>query len=255
MAWVDVAGFVAVVLLFMWLLGQGSEQLGYHWQWYRVPQYLLTFEEGRIIAGPLVEGLKTTLGITAAGMVMAFGFGLTAALLRLSDSIAGKALARIYLESVRNTPLLIQIFFWYFVVAALFDIGRFTAAVLALSLFEGAYLSEIFRAGILAIPKGQVEAAYSLGLSVRHTYTRIILPQVFRHMLPPLTSQAVSLVKDSALVSTIAIYDLTMRGQVIIADTFLTFEIWFTVAGIYLILTLGLSGIGSILERRLRRGC
>jgi polar amino acid transport system permease protein len=151
------------------------------------------------------------------------------------------------LELIRNTPLLVQLFFIYFVFAPVLGIGRFTAGVLALSLFEGAYASEIFRAGIVSIDKGQWEAAHSLGLSAIHTYRYIILPQAIRRILPPLTSQAVSLIKDSALVSTVAIYDLTMQAQVIISETFLTFEVWFTVAAIYLVLTVVLSTIADIL--------
>jgi polar amino acid transport system permease protein len=106
------------------------------------------------------------------------------------------------------------------------------------------------RAGIVAVDKGQWEASRSLGLSTRHAYVHIILPQAFRRMLPPLTSQAISLVKDSALVSTIALYDLAMQAQVVVADTFLTFEIWFTVAAIYLVITLGLSLVVRRMENR-----
>ena len=151
------------------------------------------------------------------------------------------------LELIRNTPLLVQLFFIYFVLAPVLGIGRFTAGVLALSLFEGAYGSEIFRAGIVSIDKGQWEACHSLGLSAVHTYRYIILPQAIKRILPPLTNQAVSLIKDSALVSTIAIYDLTMQAQVIISETFLTFEVWFTVAAIYLVLTVMLSTVADIL--------
>jgi polar amino acid transport system permease protein len=131
-------------------------------------------------------------------------------------------------------------------------LNRVLSAVLALSLFEGAYASEIFRAGIVSIGRGQWEAAYSLGLSTFDTYRDIVLPQAIRRILPPLTSQAVSLIKDSALVSTIAIYDLTMQAQAVIAETFLTFELWFTVAGMYLIITVTLSLIVNIMENRLR---
>ena len=184
--------------------------------------------------------------------MLSFIFGLVTALLRLSHSVVGRILARGYLEFIRNTPLLVQIFFIYFVLAPVLDINRFVSAVLALSLFEGAYASEIFRAGIVSVQKEQWQAAYSTGLSTYQVYRFIILPQAVRWMLPPLTSQAVSLVKDSALVSTIAIYDLTMQGQAIIAETFLTFEIWFTVAAIYFIITVALSFIATILEHRLR---
>ncbi len=249
---IDSAKFIALVAVLTWLMAQGTEQLGYHWQWYLVPRYILSFENGVFVAGPLLEGLLVTLYITALSLVFAFLFGLITALLRLSHSIVGRVLARGYIEFIRNTPLLVQIFFLYFVLAPVLDINRFVSAVLALSLFEGAYASEIFRAGIVSIQKEQWQAAYSTGLSTYQVYRFIILPQAIRWMLPPLTSQAVSLVKDSALVSTIAIYDLTMQGQAIIAETFLTFEIWFTLAAIYFIITVTLSFIGTILENRLR---
>jgi polar amino acid transport system permease protein len=133
--------------------------------------------------------------------------------------------------------------------APILDIGRFATAVLALSLFEGAYASEIIRAGITSIEKGQWEAAKSLGLNKFYIYKKIILPQAIRRILPPLTSQTVSLIKDSALVSTIAVYDLTMEGRTVIAETFLTFEVWFTVAAIYLIITFFVSSLASFLEK------
>ena len=184
-------------------------------------------------------------------LVLAFAIGLTTALFRLSDSFVARAIAQVYLETSRNTPLLIQLFFIYFVAGPVIGLGRFPSAVLALSLFEGAYISEIFRAGIVSIHRGQWEASHSLGLSVFDTYRCIILPQAIRRILPPLTSQAISLIKDSALVSTIAIYDLTMQGQQIVAETFLTFEIWFTVAAIYLVVTLMLALLVKLLEDRL----
>ena len=190
------------------------------------------------------------LEITGVSLILAFSFGLISALCRLSDSYLARMIARGYLELIRNTPLLVQLFFIYFVMAPIFDLSRFASAVLALSLFEGAYASEIFRAGIVSIHKGQWEAAHSLGLSTFDTYRRIILPQAIRRILPPLTSQAISLVKDSALVSTIAVYDLTMRGREIISETFLAFEIWFTIAAIYLVVTVSLSIVVSRMERR-----
>ncbi len=245
--WFDVIKFLLVMVALGWLLYRGTERLGYNWQWHRVVKYIVSFKDGKLILGPLMEGLIVTLRICFWSLLLAALFGLVTALLRMSYSFVGRALARGYLEMIRNTPLLVQLFFIYFVLAPVLGIGRFTAGVLALSLFEGAYASEIFRAGIVSIDKGQWEACHSLGLSVLHTYRYIILPQAIRRIFPPLTSQAVSLIKDSALVSTVAIYDLTMQGQVIISETFLTFEIWLTVAAIYLILTVVLSTIADVL--------
>jgi polar amino acid transport system permease protein len=247
----------AVLQLFLllagltWLLAQSGDSLGYTWQWYRIPRYLFTSTEEGVVAGPLLEGLKITLTISLAGLLLSMVFGLVTAVLRLSRSFVGRGLALLYLETSRNTPLLIQIFFIYFVLGPALGLERLPAAILALSLFEGAYTSEILRAGIEAVAPGQIEAARSLGLTTFATYRHIILPQALRTVLPPLTSQAISLIKDSALVSTIAIYDLTMQAQAIIAESYLTFEIWFTVAAIYFSITFLLSLLVGILEKRL----
>ena len=249
---INVTLFFAMVVGLIWLIGRGTEKLGYNWQWYQIPKYIFQYQDGQFRFGPLIAGLMVTFRITAWSLVLAMIFGLVTALMRLSDSFIARIVARGYLELIRNTPLLVQIFFIYFVLAPIFGLSRFLAAVLALSLFEGAYVSEIFRAGIVSIHRGQWEAAYSLGLNAYHQYRYIVLPQAIRRILPPLTSQAISLIKDSALVSTIAVYDLTMEGRSIIADTFLTFEIWFTVAAIYLIITVVLSLVVSIMENRLK---
>ncbi|MCK4503693.1 MAG: amino acid ABC transporter permease [Desulfuromonadales bacterium] len=232
-------------------LMQGAENLGYNWQWQRVPRYLIKSSADGWQFGPLLQGLWLTLEITFISLILSLTIGLISALMRLSSSPMSRGIAWIYLELIRNTPLLIQIFIIYFVFAPIFDLGRFAAAILALSLFEGAYASEIIRAGILAIPAGQWDAAAALGMSRGQSYRNIILPQALRQMIPPLTSQGISLVKDSALVSTIAIYDLTMQGQQIIAETFLSFEIWFVIAAIYLAVTTILSILVKYLEYRL----
>lgn len=249
---IDVFKFLLVVAAFSWLILNGTRQLGYNWQWYRVPQYIIATTDGHAVPGPLVQGLKITIRITAISLLLAFIFGLTTALMRLSRSFLARSIARGYLEIIRNTPLLVQLFFIYFVMGPVLDISGFASAVLALSLFEGAYASEIFRAGIVSIQRGQWEAAYSIGLNTYQAYRLVVLPQALRRIMPPLTSQAISLIKDSALVSTIAIYDLTMRGQTIIAETFLVFEIWFTVAAIYLSITLLLSATVFYMEKRLK---
>jgi len=249
---IDIIKFILVLTAATWLISRGSQQLGYHWQWQRVSHYMLSIQDGRLVGGPLISGLMVTFQISGISLLLAFIVGLLTALLRLSDSIAAKVLARVYLELVRNTPLLVQLFFIYFVLSPVLDISRFYSAVLALSLFEGAYASEIFRAGIVSIPKVQWEAAYSLGLNPYLTYRHIILPQAIRWILPPLTGQAISLIKDSALVSTIAIYDLTMQGQSIIAETYLVFEIWFLVAFIYLLITGSLSVLVGLMENRFK---
>lgn len=247
---IDVILYLLVVFILIWILARGTRELGYNWQWYRVLQYVFTVENGDFIPGPLMQGLYLTFKITGISLVLSFVFGLAAASLRLSGSIVGGFFARVYVEVIRNTPLLVQIFFFYFVLSPVLGMGRFTTAVLALSLFEGAYASEIFRAGIVSIDRGQWEAARSIGMNTFQMYYYIILPQAIRRILPPLASQGISLVKDSALVSTIAIYDLTMKAQAVISETYMTFEIWFTVAAIYLLITGSLSVFVKYLEYR-----
>ena len=247
---VDTAKFVVLASGVIWLLAMGTERMGYNWQWYRIPQYLWTATDQGFTPGLLLRGLGVTLRITAISMVLMLVFGMGTALLRMSKSWVGRGVARTYMELIRNSPLLIQIFFIYFVVAPILDMSAFWAAVIALSLFEGAYASEIFRAGITSIDTGQWEAAKSLGMGPYAMYRHIILPQAVRRVLPPLTSQTISLIKDSALVSTIAILDLTQQGRMIDAETFLTFEIWFTVAAIYLAVILALAAVANHLEKR-----
>jgi polar amino acid transport system permease protein len=247
----DICQFSLLIAILGWLAVHSAENIGYNWQWYRIPRYLFSSTESGIIAGPLIEGLLITLQISLISLFFSLVIGLLTAVFRLSNSFVARGLAVIYLETSRNTPLLIQIFFIYFVLGPMLGLERMTAAIVALSLFEGAYASEIFRSGIQSVDRGQVEAASSLGLTTFATYRHIIIPQAIRTVLPPLTSQAISLVKDSALVSTIAIYDLTMQGQALIAESYLTFEIWFTVAAMYLSITLFLSVVVGIMEKRL----
>ncbi|HRE55185.1 MAG TPA: amino acid ABC transporter permease [Candidatus Competibacter sp.] len=250
----DALAFSLLVLGLGGLLVAGADALHYNWQWYRVPQYLYRIEGGEFHAGPLLQGLGVTLELSALSLLLALVFGLTAALLQRSSSWAGHAVARIYVEIVRNTPMLVQLYLVYFVLAPILGLDRFAAAVLALALFEGAYAAEIFRAGIEAVPRGQWEAANALGLSRSAVYRRVILPQAVRVVLPPLTGLGVSLIKHSALVSVIAVADLTTEGRNLIADTFMTFELWFTVAALYLALTTSLSLLVGWLERRVAVG-
>jgi polar amino acid transport system permease protein len=248
----DILIYLFVMTGIAFVILRGASEQGYFWQWYRIPQYLFTHEDGVFTLGPLLEGLKVTLNITWISMILTYAIGLATAILRLSDSIVGRVFARFYLEVARNTPLIVQLFFIYFVVAPVLGIDRLFAAILALSLFEGAYASEIYRSGIVSLPKGQWEACHSLGLTRFDTYRKVILPQAIRRVLPPLTSLTISLIKDSSLVSVIAVYEMTMQANAIVAETFLTFEIYFTIAGIYLFVTVLLSRIVALLEKKFK---
>ena len=250
--WFDTVQFAAFTGALLWLTVSGASSMGYNWQWYRVPRFIYRVVDGELIWGPLMKGLVVTLEITAWSIAITLTIGLITALLRLSDSYAGRVVSKVYLEAVRNTPLLIQIYLFYFVLGPIIGLDRFWVGVACLSVFEGAFACEVIRAGILSVPRGQWEASDSIGLDRTSGYLYVILPQAVPLMLPPLTGLIISLIKNSAIVSVIAVFDLTTEGRNIIADTFLSFEIWMTVAAIYLVLTVTLSVFVSYLEHRVR---
>ncbi len=250
--WFDTLQFLVFSGAVLWLAVSGALSMGYNWQWYRVPGFIYRVVDGELVWGPLMKGLAVTLEITAYSTILTLAIGLVTALLRLSDSYAGRVVSKIYLEAVRNTPLLIQIYLFYFVLGPIIGLDRFWAGVACLSVFEGAFACEIIRAGVLSLPRGQLEASDSMGLNRVQGYRYVILPQAVPLMLPPLTSLIISLIKNSAIVSVIAVFDLTTEARNIIADTFLSFEIWMTVAAMYLALTVTLSVLMSYLEHRLR---
>jgi polar amino acid transport system permease protein len=201
--------------------------------------------------GPLLVGLWITLKISAWSLVFALLLGLVAGLGRVSANPAAHGLATTYVEIIRGTPLLVQIFIFYFFFGTVLELSPFTAGVAALAVFTGAYVAEIVRAGIEAVPRGQMEAARSLGMSTAQAMRLVILPQALRRTLPPLAGQFISLIKDSSLVSIIAITDLSKAGREVVSSTFSPFEVWFTVALMYLALTGALSLLVRRLERRL----
>lgn len=201
--------------------------------------------------GPLTHGLWVTLWLSAAASLFGLIIGLVAGLCRVSTNVTLRQLSVFYIEIIRGTPLLVQIFIFYFFLGTVLDISRIAAGISALAIFAGAYVAEIIRAGIQSIPRGQMEAARSLGMNVPQAMIHIILPQAFKRILPPLAGQFISLIKDSSLVSVIAITDLTKSGREVITSTFATFEIWFVVALLYLLLTSVLSQVIAWVERRL----
>ncbi len=202
-------------------------------------------------AGPLTMGLLMTLWLSAAASFFGLIIGLVTGLCRVSKNPTLRSLSSFYVEVIRGTPLLVQIFIFYFFLGTVLDIGRLVAGISALAIFAGAYVAEIIRAGIQSVPKGQTEAARSLGMTATQNMMHIVLPQALKRVLPPLAGQFISLIKDSSLVSVIAITDLTKSGREVITSTFATFEIWFTVALLYLLLTSVLSQLIAWVERRL----
>uniref|UniRef100_UPI0035190A62 amino acid ABC transporter permease n=1 Tax=Neptunomonas phycophila TaxID=1572645 RepID=UPI0035190A62 len=172
-------------------------------------------------------------------------------LMRVSHLQVLRNLAVTYVEVIRGTPLLVQIFIVYFFIGTVFDLDRFTAGVAALSIFTGAYVAEIVRAGIQAVPVGQMEAARSLGMNYLQAMVNVIMPQAIKRTLPPLAGQFINLIKDSSLVSVISITDLTKAGREVVSGSFAPFEVWFTIAALYLVVTGGLSWAIQRLEKRL----
>ncbi len=202
-------------------------------------------------AGPIAWGLWTTLWLSLVSGVAGLLLGLVTGLCRLSSNPTLRHLSTVYVELVRGTPLLVQIFIFYFFIGTVLNLSREFAGVAALALFTGAYVAEIVRSGVQSIAKGQGEAARSLGLDAGQSMRHVILPQAFKRVLPPLAGQFISLVKDTSLVSVIAITELTKSGREAITTSFSTFEIWFCVAALYLVINLPLSYFASRLERRL----
>lgn len=201
--------------------------------------------------GVLLQGLLMTIKLSLISLFFAIIIGLVAALMRISTNPLSRNFAFLYVEIIRGTPLLVQIFIVYFFLGTIFDLDRFTAGIAALSVFTGAYIAEIIRSGIQSIPPGQMEAARSLGMSYPKAMTYVILPQAFKRTLPPMAGQLINLVKDSSLVSVISITDLTKAGREVVAGSFATFEVWFAVAALYLVLTSTLSFGVQRIEKRL----
>lgn len=202
-------------------------------------------------AGPLSIGLWMTLKISLVSLVFALLLGLAAGLARVSTSVAARDLAALYVEVIRGTPLLVQIFIVYFFIGTVLSLSAFAAGVAALAVFTGAYVAEIVRGGIEAIPRGQTEAARSLGMSAWQAMRHVVLPQALRNSSPALAGQFINLIKDSSLVSIMALTDLTKAGREVVSSTFSPFEVWFCVALLYLVLTGALSWAVRRMERRI----
>jgi len=202
----------------------------------------------------LFEGLKVTLKVFIISIILGFFIGLFVALLRLSPIKILNWIAKVFVDIIRGTPILVQLFFFYFGLNSLdiISLDRETAGIVTVAINAGAYYAEIMRAGIQSLDKGQDEAARSLGLTGTQSMIHVILPQSFRRMLPAFTNQAIISLKDTSLLSVIGIADLTQKGQVQIAATFKAFEIWITVGAMYFIVIYLLSLLSSFLERRFR---
>jgi polar amino acid transport system permease protein len=246
----SVALYAVIIGGILYISYTGAQAMGYNWQWYRIPQYFYTVTEDGFQWGEIAFGLVKTLQLSATAFALATALGLLVALMRLSGLLIVGAVSVGFLELIRNIPLLVLLYLFYYVLGPIFGFDRYTASVLCLGVFHSVLISEIFRAGIEAVAKGQWEAATSIGMTRGQAYRYIILPQSIRFMLPPMTGEVVHMVKSSAIVSVIAVAELTTIGRNIISDTYMSFEIWFTIAAVYMVVTLILSVGVSMVEKR-----
>jgi polar amino acid transport system permease protein len=197
------------------------------------------------------DGVLVTFKVTVSAILLSLLIGLIAGLGRLSKIRLLNITASVYVEVVRGIPLLVQLFYIYYALGRIVNIPATTSAVIAMSVCYGAYMAEVFRAGIESIPKGQTEAARSLGMSSSQTMIHVILPQAFKTILPPVGNEFIALLKDSSLVSILAVSDLLRRGREFASESFTYFETYTMVALIYLVITLFLSKLISFMEEKI----
>jgi polar amino acid transport system permease protein len=274
---------VILVIVGAYLIHRVRAVLDYRWNWGLIGEYLLRYDpqSGRWVPNLLLQGLFTTIRLSVWSTLLAALVGAVMGLWRVSSSLFKRLVGTSYVGVVRNLPPLVWVFVFYYFVSdqimpllGVDDLVRslpvphqellalvlappaqmtaFVSAVITLGLYEGAYITEIVRAGVESIERGQWEAAYSLGFSWWQQMRRIILPQALQRILPPLVGQFISTIKDSAIVSVISISELTFQGLQLMASTYLTFEIWITIGVLYGMLTLGCSLAAGKLEKAMR---
>ena len=281
---IDVLMLTAVFAFIAFIVYRLFFVLNYKWNWSIIPTYLVRFDDqlGRWTANVLLEGLLTTIRLSVWATVLAVIIGFFIGLCRIAPQFFLRLLGRSYVEAIRNTPPLVLVFiFYYFVSDQLLNalgieelarnmeappraflafflaepnlINQFLSGMLTLALFQGAYIAEIVRAGILAVDPGQWEAGKALGLTNRLLLRHIILPQATRIMLPPLANEFINTIKWSSIVSIISIQELTFQGLQVMASTQATIEVWLTISAMYLLLCLSLSLCVRRLEKAFAR--
>jgi polar amino acid transport system permease protein len=279
---------IAVILLafggIVYLAYRIKSGLHYNWHWSSMPQYLFRYDPDLRgwVPNVLIEGLFNTIRLSVWATLLATLIGACMGLMRISRGLFRRLIGGTYVELTRNLPPLVLIFIFYYFIGdqilsamgvdawiksaslptqkaltwlfappALFS--AFLSALITLAIFEGAYIAEIFRAGIQSIAREQWEAADALGLTAAQRMRLIILPQAMQRILPPLAGQFISTIKDSAIVSVISIQELTFQGMELMATTYYTFETWITITLLYLALTLTCSLAVERLELRFRK--
>ena len=232
-----------VVALFAALVVLAFSRVHYTWNWAGVWEYREKF----------LQGWLTTVALSLAALVTSTAIGALAAVCLQSRNVLLEAVGRVYVELIRGTPLLVQLLIGFYVIASAVGLENlFVVGVLVLSLFSGAYMAEIFRGGLDAIPKAQIDSGRAIGLTPWQSLRLVVLPQAVRLVLPAVAGQLVSLVKDSSLLSVIAISELTLAAQEVNSFTYSTLESYLPLAVGYLLLTLPLSALARWLERHFR---
>jgi polar amino acid transport system permease protein len=266
-----------------WIAFQAATSLRYNWNWSLIPGFLIRIDpEAGPVANLLMQGLFNTLRLAFWGIVGAVPIGLAVALMRLSKDRFLRVVGATYVELVRNTPALVLLFILFFFVSSqitpLLGIDRalagaapwvttlvsivaappnllvaFVSGAICLALFEGAFLAEIFRAGILSVERGQREAGFAVGLTAWQVMRLVVLPQAVSRSLPPLGNQFIALVKESAIVSIVSIQDLTFMANEVAVSSGRVFEVWITTSVMYFLVCFGLSLVFAHAETRARR--
>lgn len=238
-----VLNFLAAFALLALVFTFAFYRLAYHWNWHGVWIYRQKF----------LTGWLATILISIAALALSTGLGALFALARRSRFLLLRYVARIYVELIRGTPLLVQILIFFYVVADAVGIeNRCVVGVLTLSVFSGAYISEVIRAGIDSVGASQLESARAIGLTTAQTYRHVIFPQAIRQILPPLAGQFASLIKDSSLLSIIGLSELALNAQEVNSYTYSTLESFLPLALGYLVLTLPISLWTQSLEKQHR---
>lgn len=280
----DFVIFASLVALIAYVVYRVDSVLAYHWQWDRVLQFIVRRDDtGALVPDLLLSGVAMTLRLAFWSTIAAAIIGLVMGLCRTSSNLFLRLVARLYVEIIRNTPPLVFIFVFYFfisgqimpllgvdefvrsaspeatgVVEFLFSpislFSNFLTGMICLALFEGAYITEIVRAGIQAIERGQWEAARAIGLSRFNVMKDVILPQAIHKILPPLAGQFITLIKDSSIVSLISVQELTFLGVEVAASTTRVFETWIMVGLLYFAMCYPLALLFGRLEKKMQQG-
>ncbi|MEM1429945.1 MAG: amino acid ABC transporter permease [Pseudomonadota bacterium] len=279
--WLDWLTLVVLAAFFGYIWYQIDGKLNYNWRWDQMPNWILRYREDqeRWFANLLLQGFVTTIRVSIYASILALIFGTILGIARCSKNLTVRMLARTYLEILRNIPPVVIIFVFFFflseqIIQALNieawaraiarqennavwefffgDMRRFpslVSGVLVLALFESAFVGEIVRAGIQSVPKGQREAARSIGMNRFQELRYVVLPQAIRKTLPPLANQFITLIKDSSIISLISVQELTYKTVELVATTRMIFEAWITCAAFYFVLCFGLSMLFRRLEK------